>query len=132
MVFQSRLDGTVNFNRSWVDYRNGFGDARGEYWLGLESLVQLTLQDSELLIEMEDFGGIAAYARYNYIKVEDETLGYRLRLGSIFTGTAGDAMGRYFDAAFATVDLRGGSFPECAETLASGFWHYDCGNSIYR
>lgn len=132
MVFQSRLDGTVNFNRSWVDYRNGFGDARDEYWLGLESLVQLTLQDSELLIEMEDFGGIAAYARYNYIKVEDETLGYRLRLGSIFTGTAGDAMGRYFDAAFATVDVRGGSFPECAETLASGFWHYDCGNSIYR
>ena len=34
-VFQRRMDGTVNFFRGWEQYRNGFGHAAGEYWLGM-------------------------------------------------------------------------------------------------
>ncbi|XP_045074482.1 microfibril-associated glycoprotein 4-like [Coregonus clupeaformis] len=33
-VFQRRMDGTVNFYRGWDQYKNGFGHAAGEYWLG--------------------------------------------------------------------------------------------------
>ena len=29
------MDGTVNFIRGWEQYRNGFGHAAGEYWLGM-------------------------------------------------------------------------------------------------
>lgn len=28
------MDGTVNFYRGWEQYKNGFGHAGGEYWLG--------------------------------------------------------------------------------------------------
>lgn len=28
------MDGTVNFYRGWNQYKNGFGHAAGEYWLG--------------------------------------------------------------------------------------------------
>ena len=28
------MDGTVNFYRGWDQYKNGFGHAAGEYWLG--------------------------------------------------------------------------------------------------
>ena len=33
-VFLTRMDGTVNFYRGWDQYKNGFGHAAGEYWLG--------------------------------------------------------------------------------------------------
>lgn len=35
-VFLTRQKQTpqLEFNRSWVEYRSGFGDPHGEYWLG--------------------------------------------------------------------------------------------------
>ena len=40
-----RFDGTLGFNRGWIDYRNGFGDiGRGEFWLGNEKVHDVTAQ----------------------------------------------------------------------------------------
>ena len=41
-VAQRRYDGSVNFNRSWADYKDGFGSMDGEFWLGNEILHKLT------------------------------------------------------------------------------------------
>ena len=41
-VFQRRVDGSQDFNLTWTEYKEGFGNLRREFWLGLEHLHQLT------------------------------------------------------------------------------------------
>ena len=44
LVIQRRQDGSVLFNRSWVEYEEGFGNLNGEFWYGLYPLHCLTSQ----------------------------------------------------------------------------------------
>jgi hypothetical protein len=37
-VIQYRFDGSVDFNRSYAEYQDGFGDVYGEHWLGSSTM----------------------------------------------------------------------------------------------
>ena len=41
-VIQEKMDGSVNFNRTQDDYKHGFGNLVGEFWLGLDKINRLT------------------------------------------------------------------------------------------
>ena len=72
-VFQRRHDGSVDFYRVWNDYKNGFGNMSGEFWLGLEKIERLTKDkdvNKELRVDLEDFEGEKKYAKYETFIVE--------------------------------------------------------------
>ena len=82
-VFQKRLDGSVDFFLNWSDYKVGFGDLNGEFWLGLDKIHRLTSDnDSMLRVDLEDFEGNTSYAEYNMFSVMSENDKYKLILGS--------------------------------------------------
>ena len=81
-VFQKRLDGSVDFYRGWDDYKRGFGNLNGEFWLGLDKIHRLTKGRNRLWVGLEDFDNQTAYAEYDSFGVGDEQSKYKLeRLG---------------------------------------------------
>lgn len=42
LVVQNRNDASTNFNRTWNEYKFGFGNLRNNFWLGLEKLHQVS------------------------------------------------------------------------------------------
>ena len=86
-VFQSRQDGSVDFYRGWKDYKNGFGDLNGEFWLGNENIYLMTKnRDRKLKIELT-YGQEVAYANYNAFSVGNEYQKYKLFLEFPRTGS---------------------------------------------
>ncbi|XP_053575163.1 angiopoietin-related protein 5-like [Bombina bombina] len=83
----------LSFDRTWAEYKMGFGNISKEHWLGLENMKMLTNQadrTSELLISLWEFGGSEAFAFYSTFKVGLEINFYQLSVGNYF-GNAGDA-----------------------------------------
>ncbi|GFR78482.1 angiopoietin-4 [Elysia marginata] len=42
IVIQRRTNADVDFNKAWNEYRNGFGDLSGNFWLGNDAISKLT------------------------------------------------------------------------------------------
>ncbi|KAF1373402.1 hypothetical protein PFLUV_G00238490 [Perca fluviatilis] len=137
-VFQRRMDGTINFYRGWDQYKTGFGSAAGEYWLGLESLYHLALRNKyELLVDMEDFEGNKAFARYSSFSIDPESYGYTLHVSGFINGGAGDSLATHNGQKFSTFDKdqdnNGGN---CARLRMGAFWYNNCNyanpNGVYH
>lgn len=72
-VIQIRQDGLLDFNRTWQEYREGFGNPQGEHWLGNTVLHALTSTGQhQLRIELEDWHQQKRHATYNNFKVASE------------------------------------------------------------
>ncbi|XP_078579027.1 fibrinogen-like protein 1 [Branchiostoma floridae x Branchiostoma japonicum] len=130
-VIQRRQDGTVNFTRSWTDYKNGFGDLGGEFWLGNDKIHAITAQKNYTLrIDMSDWEGNKAYAEYDHFAIDNEWQGYRLRVSG-YSGTAGESMYANHDSAFSTRDKgsENQGWVDCPKEMKGGWWYTQCGDS---
>ncbi|XP_019909086.2 microfibril-associated glycoprotein 4 [Esox lucius] len=132
-VFQRRMDGTVNFFRGWEEYKNGFGHAAGEYWLGLETIHLLTLKKNyELRVDIEDFNGQRVYANYTSFSLSPQAVnaevdGYRLHVSGFRNGGAGDSLGHVSGSKFSTFDKdQDSNSGNCASVYGGGFWFNNC------
>ena len=66
----------------WSDYKNGFGNLNGEFWLGLDKIHRLTTTKNRLRVDLEDTASKTAYAEYNMFAVTSEKTKYKLSLGT--------------------------------------------------
>lgn len=86
-VFQRRQNGSVDFFRGWQDYKNGFGDLNGEFWLGLDKIHHLTKAGHSVLrVDLTDFDNTKAYAEYRNFSVAPESESYKLNIGRFSEG----------------------------------------------
>ena len=82
IVFQRRKDGSVNFFRNWKDYKIGFGELEGEFWLGNDNIHHFTSPVRfELRIDLQDFEHNRKYAHYRNFMIGSEAKGYILTAG---------------------------------------------------
>ncbi|XP_030845805.1 ficolin-2-like [Strongylocentrotus purpuratus] len=135
-VFQRRIDGSVDFFRSWSDYKIGFGSVSSEHWLGNEKIHRLTDQKKyELRIDLEDFDGNTRYANYVLFKMADRTGLYNLTVHG-YSGTAGDGLMYHDGQRFSTPDRNNAKFSNCAAKYRAGWWFRYCFasnlNGIYQ
>ncbi len=126
-VIQRRLDGTLSFARGWDDYKAGFGQPDGEFWIGNDNLHYLTTQDNYVLhLDMWDLENTHHVAKYDFFKVDEESTNYRLHIDG-FTGNSTDAL-RYSNfMPFSTMDRDNDvSSTHCAKFYTAGWWYKHC------
>ena len=127
-VFQRRQDGSVDFYRGWNDYKSGFGQLTAEFWLGNDKIHRLTAaRPCSLRVELEDWNGVRAYAKYGKFNIGDEQAKYRLEVSS-YSGTAGDRFSAYHNnMAFTTKDRDNDRWGgNCAVTWTGAWWYKYC------
>ncbi|XP_052090217.1 acetylcholine receptor subunit alpha-1-A-like [Mytilus californianus] len=130
VVIQRRIDGTTDFDRNWVEYRDGFGDPQKEYWLGNKFLNIITTNGKyELRVDLTDTNNKMTYALYKTFSVSDENSQYKLTIGG-HSGTASNGMaynnGMKFSTKERDYDTR--SSVNCAKSDGA-WWHGSCSNT---
>lgn len=135
-VFQRRKDGSVSFDRGWKDYESGFGNFSSDYWLGLAPLYHLLQlnERNELRVDLEDYNGNKAHAKYSRFSVGNSASEYRLSVNG-YHGTAGDALdqtgvpsGVANGMKFSTIDQDSDHIEDgsCAADYKGGWWFKEC------
>ena len=128
-VFHKRFNGFVGFYRGWDEYKKGFGDVRGEFWLGNEKIHQLTEIPSQLRAEIKTKDDGSKYAKYSNFTVTNEASHYTLFVG-FYSGTATDRLTAHNGMAFTTKDRDNDEYGgNCAVVEKGAWWYYVCSNA---
>ncbi|NXG90615.1 FGL1L protein, partial [Stercorarius parasiticus] len=133
VIQRNRQSTEITWAESWSTYKYGFGNVHTEYWLGTEYIHQISRQKVyQVRFVIWDAANNMRFADYNLFSVEDESHGYRLRLGT-YSGSAGDSMtinsasimhdNMMFSAKDRDQDTSSGN---CASSYGGGWWYSAC------
>jgi len=146
LLIQQHINGSNAFNRSWAEYKVGFNDSRGNYWLGNDLLSQLTLTGRyKLRMALRPCHSLignlylAETVEYSTFIVQPEWSNYRLNVSGYLGNPAYNVLfGNQFEyinkqhnisrQTFTTYDRDNDNWSSgnCASELGSGFWYNAC------
>ena len=129
-VFQRRFDGSVEFpTRTWEEYKNGFGTASGEHWLGNEAVHKWTTSEPhDYLVWAEAFDRATAKRKLTGFSLGDEASGYLFRYDTLAPGYDDQPLNA---VANDYADLQGASFvtydmgTDCSDKFGA-WWFKGC------
>ncbi|XP_065917649.1 ryncolin-2-like [Dysidea avara] len=137
LVIQRRQDGSVDFNRDWVDYENGFGSLSGEFWYGLHSIHCLTNQRQwEMRIDYMFTNRTKRYLLYNDFRIGSASERYQLIISDGIPRFSIDPFahnnGKYFTTKDRDNDqlVSGNCAVDFAGGNAGGWWYGVCSHSV--
>ena len=133
LVIQRRHYGFgIDFNRSWVEYEEGFGSLTEELWYGLRPLNCLTNQGQwQLRIDFGFLNETSSYLFYNSFSVGAANTQYQLSISG-FTGLNTDPFDSLNGMKFTTKDRDNDQYSNgnCAinyyGNYAGGWWYNHC------
>ena len=141
MVLQRRVDDTTSFNRSWEEYQRGFGNLRGNLWLGLEKIHRLAApkRKPRLRVDLISYDDLTVklYAEYGLFTVDSEQTNYLLRVKYFDQrSTLNDSFNeqlwfgrlvhdnKMFSTRWHENDSQ--EILNCAESFSGGWWFSEC------
>jgi len=130
LLIQQNVDGShLFFNRLWAEFKVGFNDSRGNYWLGNELLHQLTNYSRYQLrcVLQARSNNMYYVANYATFIVGSEMTNYTLTVDG-YSGNAGDSMSYHDGRMFSTYDRDNDPSKKwhCARNSGAGFWYSTC------
>ncbi|ALC40177.1 maker592 [Drosophila busckii] len=121
-VIMNRYRYSVIFNKTWNEYKNGFGDLDEEFWIGLDKLHLMTKYQSHEMIVFPTYGSM----RYSNFTIANEAESYKVL-------TTGSLFGRHWvfetktDVKFTTTDRdNDNDTVNCAHKIKIGWWYDKC------
>ncbi|NXN09163.1 FGL1L protein, partial [Indicator maculatus] len=130
---------TLDFDRTWQDYKHGFGSVHENHWLGTEYMHQLTSSPVHYVlgVKLVTLSAEVLWGQYEPFLVEAEESEYRLRVG-LYRGNATDALTQdtvayvHDNQKFTTKDRDNDNyFQNCAKlelngVPGGGWWYNAC------
>ncbi|XP_045177353.1 tenascin-N-like [Mercenaria mercenaria] len=129
-VIQRRVNDS-DFKRNWEEYKEGFGNLNGNFWLGNDKIWKLTNGGHyKLRVDLVDQNGDKGYAEYSSFSIGDESSKYTLNISG-HSGTANDSLiTRHNGMKFSTFDQDNDNYEtKCAVEFGGGWWYSDCQSS---
>ncbi|XP_068238640.1 angiopoietin-related protein 7-like [Palaemon carinicauda] len=121
----------INFNTTWQNYKEGFGEIDEEFWIGNEVLHRLTREvPHKLRVVFTDWNDTKQTAIWNLFMVGNEDNHYRLSIDeySADDSTARDELKIHNGRSFSTHDYDNDidAAEHCAKNHGGGWWYFQC------
>jgi len=130
---EQKVDTVASFNRTWAEFKAGFGNQTGNYWIGNDALSQLTKGDIyKMKFDLQSRDNSMWYwAEYSTFIVGNESTGYMLQIGGYSGNVTTDAASTQNGVGFTTFDRDNDAYAaNCAAVFGGGFWYSNCGKCL--